>query len=61
VWQNLEFLNVAASGTKCYYCTGRVVEQNYDFLNYILRPDILNVASPFTSLLGLTVGKQYKY
>jgi len=32
VWQNLEFINVAASGTKCYDCTGRVLEQNYNLL-----------------------------
>lgn len=56
VWQNLEFLNVAASGTKYYDCAERVLEQNYNFLNSILSPDILNVASPFTCLLGLTVG-----
>lgn len=55
MWQNLEFLNVAAGGTKCYDYAERVLEQNYNFLNSVLSPDIQNVASPFTCLLGLTV------
>ena len=56
MWQSLEFLNVAAGGTKCYDCARRVLEQTYNFRNSILSPDILYVVSPFPCLSGLTVG-----